>query len=296
VLIGLLLPAVQKVREAAARSACSNNLKQMGIAFAQHHDTLGCLPSGGTGPSTTGGRIMVNGAPAVYDKQGWGWTYQLLPYIEQTNLWQEPAGQEANIIATPVKTFYCPTRGRTQVVQNIAVTDYAGNGGSYGHWDSLTAPINSLDGPIVPTGQPRVTFARILDGASNTLLVGEKWLYYQWYNDRTSGGGSCIDNEGWANGWDNDGIAFSGISTGYYTPTEPPNVMLSNGVSSVLPLPDSQTSAWNCGFVFGSAHNGNFQCVFCDGSVHTVRYTIDPHVWHNLCAINDGNPLDLSAL
>ena len=116
--------------------------------------------------------------------------------------------------------FYCPTRrARRQVVQNIAVTDYAGNGGSYGHWDSLTTPTNSLDGPLVPTGQPRVTFAKITDGTSNTLLVGEKWIYFQWYNDRTSGDGSCIDNEGWCNGWDNDGIAFSGIQTTYYTPT-----------------------------------------------------------------------------
>jgi prepilin-type N-terminal cleavage/methylation domain-containing protein len=296
VLIGLLLPAVQKVREAAARSQCSNNLKQIGLAFANHAGVHGCFPSGGTGPSTTGGRTMVNATtPAVWDHQGWGWTYQILPYIEQDNLYQLPAGQEAAIIATPVKTYYCPSRGRVPVVNNIAVTDYAGNGGSYGHWTSLTAPTDSLDGPLAPTGAPRVTYASIRDGTSNTLLVGEKWLFVQWYNDRTSGGGSCIDNEGWCNGWDNDGICFSGIQTSVYTPPAP-NVALGNGSMSVLPIPDTQTAGWSCGFIFGSAHRDGFLGVFCDGSVHGIHYTISPTVWHNLCSMNDGNTLDLGAI
>ena len=143
----------------------------------------------------------MGGTPANYTSQGWGWCYQLLPFIEMDLLWSLPAGQEATIIATPPKVFLCPTRGRTPVIQGIGVNDYAGNGGSYGTWSSLTQPLNSLDGAITPTGGQPINFASITDGTSTTMLVGEKWLYYQWYDFRTTGAETCIDNEGWCNGW-----------------------------------------------------------------------------------------------
>ncbi len=148
ILIGLLLPAVQKVREAASRTQCSNNLKQIGLAFANHDNALGYFPSGGYGPSTEGGRTFSGGTPADYSSQGWGWCYQITPYLEQNNVWQVPAGEDEIVIATPIKVLYCPTRGRTPVVNEIAVSDYAGNGGSYGTFYSLTAPANSLDGAL----------------------------------------------------------------------------------------------------------------------------------------------------
>jgi len=280
ILIGLLLPAVQKVREAAARTQCLNNLKQIGLAFQNHHDAYGCFPSGGTGPSTTNGRTLTNGSPNLYATQGWGWCYQILPFVEMNALWSLPAGQEATIIASPPKIYLCPTRGRTPVVQNIGVNDYAGNGGTYGTWSSLTQPLNSLDGSITPTGGPLITLSIITDGTSNTLLVGEKWLYYEWYNLRTTGAETCIDNEGWCNGWDNDTICFSESGTN------------GGGPSTNQPPQSDFMTGWGCGLIFGSAHQSGFGTVFCDGSVHFINYNIDATSWHNLCAINDGGTVN----
>ena len=81
ILIGLLLPAVQKVRDAAARMKCQNNLKQIGLAFMSHHDVTGYLPTGGSG---------ATGNPAT-NRLDFGWTYEILPYIEQNGLYNLPS-------------------------------------------------------------------------------------------------------------------------------------------------------------------------------------------------------------
>src|SRR5271156_6187242 len=86
ILIGLLLPAVQKVRAAAARAQCQNNLKQLALAFHNHHDAIGVLPSGGT-TWTIPPTYLAPGQPATGSAQEAGWGFQILPYIEQTNVW-----------------------------------------------------------------------------------------------------------------------------------------------------------------------------------------------------------------
>src|SRR5262249_46144304 len=134
VLIGLLLPAVQKVREAANRMRCGNNLKQIALACHSFHDTLNRLPTGGNGADPVRGR---NGGVPVQDvAQTWGWAYQILPYIEQDNLWKDPT--DSNVKAMPVKIYFCPTR-RQPTVFNVnaggstglrAQIDYAGSLGT----------------------------------------------------------------------------------------------------------------------------------------------------------------------
>src|SRR5438067_5282706 len=157
VLIGLLVPAVQKVREAAARTKCQNNLHQMGLAFHMHHDTFGVFPTGGD--SWTLDRTFVNGVPANWTQQAWGWGYQILPYIEQQNLWATPDGSPGYagsassgtvaVASTPVSIYICPSlRGPTifpytqsgwsGANAKRAMGDYVGNGGTHS---------SSYDGP-----------------------------------------------------------------------------------------------------------------------------------------------------
>src|SRR5436190_1167413 len=113
ILIGLLVPAVQAVREAASRSTCQNNLHQMGVAFHNIHSLTKKLPSGGWGWDWVGDPDRGYGP-----EQPGGWVYNLLPYMEQENLrnlgkglnWAGKKAAAAQVLQTPVPGFNCPTR------------------------------------------------------------------------------------------------------------------------------------------------------------------------------------------
>src|SRR5690348_2827244 len=121
ILIGLLLPAVQKVREAAARTQCTNNLKQLGLALQTYNDTIGYLPPGGSNDPTKANAVNSSG-----NSVGWNWTYHVLPFVEQQNLYTQSRTVISN---TPVKTFYCPSRRAPAIYGSSAKSDYAGNAG-----------------------------------------------------------------------------------------------------------------------------------------------------------------------
>jgi prepilin-type N-terminal cleavage/methylation domain-containing protein/prepilin-type processing-associated H-X9-DG protein len=181
-LVGLLLPAVQKVRDAAARSQCTNNLKQIGLALQSYHDVNKQFPPGYT-----------SGVTATGDDTGpgWGWAAYILPYMEQQPLFAQialalPIEAPANAAArtTTVKPYVCPADAppatipvgpRSASGQLLSVTcelATASYTGSYG----VNEP--GVDGDGVFFRNSKVRIADITDGTSQTLLAGERSYRY----------------------------------------------------------------------------------------------------------------------
>jgi prepilin-type N-terminal cleavage/methylation domain-containing protein/prepilin-type processing-associated H-X9-DG protein len=267
VLIGLLVPAVQKVREAASRTQCQNNLKQFGVAFHSHHDALGYFPTGGWFWSST--PTYINGVPAVGAQQEAGWGFQILPYIEGVTVWK--GGNATNdddririAMGTPNPLFFCPSRRGPQVVSfsfpgffnnntiNIALGDYGAS-----NWE-LTGVVQQY----LP-----VRIANIKDGTSNTLLISERRL-----NLAHLGTPQYDDDVGYASGWDNDTIRQTDLP----------------------PKPDYFAAMGDGEMRFGSSHPGRFNAVFADGSIHSITYSINPTTFRLLGNMADGQPLPAS--
>ena len=265
VLIGLLLPAVQKVREAAARISCTNNMKQIGLGFHNYHDAQKRFPHAGSdGPTKT----CCN----ADDRVGWTWMYHLLPYIEQENLFNNTS--DSVVATTPVKIYYCPSRRPPTVYSNGARCDYAGNGGrnmnDVGKQGMLVRQWSTLTMPAGTPPDQRRTMTDVGDGLSNTILAGDKQCH------PTVLGSSGGDNEPWQNsGWDQDHVRFG----------------------EAVPEPDSShpdsRSATFWSVRFGSSHPGGFVAVMGDGSVKMIRYGIDAANWMRICLINDGEVINI---
>jgi prepilin-type N-terminal cleavage/methylation domain-containing protein len=177
ILIGLLLPAVQKVRTAAARTQSVNNLKQLGLAMQNHHDALGMLPDMG--------KLFSWPVPQASGLTQLGpWTYQLLPFIEQQNLfnnwmtaWNTPTPPAG--VSLGIKIYMDPGRGRPAVDSNGAArTDYCLN--SY-PFDGNKLSTSFGAGTPGTLTRP-LTLQSIVDGTSNTIFAGEKALPAVSYN------------------------------------------------------------------------------------------------------------------
>ena len=282
ILIGLLLPAVQKVREAANKIKCGNNLKQVGLAFQVHHDQLGAFPSGGlnwnlnrttTNNAADSALVVQSGTPTDYQTQAWGWAYQLLPYMELSNLWGNRDGSV--VTGTSLSLMLCPSiRGPTKFNYTGSIPngmraqmDYVGNGGTWGNFDPNN---NAFDGPLRPSGR-KLAVSDIKDGTSNTLLIGEKYLNLKIATTSSD----CNDDQGWTDGWDNDTICWA-RGTG--------------GAAGTILVPISNGSNGTCGGNFGTSHT-TLTTVFCDGSVHNIALTINPSTWLYLSGISEAGVL-----
>jgi prepilin-type N-terminal cleavage/methylation domain-containing protein/prepilin-type processing-associated H-X9-DG protein len=286
VLVGLLLPAVQKVRETAARMTCQNNLKQIGLGLTQHHTQFGVFPSNGYYPKGTTVLFSTQplGAPTPIP---WGignpnlppatqtgpWSYSVLPFIDQTNS-HDQIGNPLTVqaaVANVVKIYLCPTRGRqgAQVCPPIEPLGAVYAGWKYqfgappglnpwGKCDYAANPFIALNGGPFASNSKLVSVSDISDGASNTILEGEKSLDPDAY-----------DTGGWAN---DEPYVLGGT--------------LSLIRTGSLLLPDKAGLGMAALTNWGSAHQGTSQFVYADGSVHSLTYSVSGVVLAALLTIN----------
>ncbi len=307
ILIALLLPAVQAAREAARQTQCRNNLKQLALGCLNHEQLQHFLPSSGWNWGWSGDPDR-----GFTKRQPGGWQFNILPYIEQQALHDlgvgnNEAGRTATAL-TPLSVLNCPTR-RTSIrfsfnppngtfinivsaPASIARSDYAGNSGSVTNaqasyktvttlqegdsWtdsQGLTYLVNANDGGVFFV-RSMVKMGDITDGASNTFLCGEKYIDPDWYYTGQDAG----DDQCWTQAWDYDGNRYTYCS----------------GDPTYLPYfqPISDAPGYSDPFVFGSAHRNGFGMAMCDGSVHTVSYTIDLATYRLLGDRADGMPVD----
>jgi prepilin-type N-terminal cleavage/methylation domain-containing protein len=267
VLIALLLPAVQQAREAARRSQCKNNLKQVGLALHNYHDTFQYLPPGWIG--VTGLQHDVNGT------NGWGWASKLLPMVDQGPLFNlinfnVPIGNVANLTprATGLPVYRCPsdigpdkwtisTTGGSPLAE-LGRASYSGVFGKdeVDLCDGLAAGVPcSSDGLFFLNS--RLRFADVTDGLSTTTMVGERltraatgWLYT------------------WA------GVVATGDEA----------IVRILGDTDVTPNKDLIHMD-----EFASYHTGGAQFVLGDGAVRFISSSIDLQVYRNLASRNAGD-------
>lgn len=259
VLMGLILPAVQKARDAAARVSCANNLHQIGLAAHQYHDTMGSFPPGMRSYALKNPLHPLS-----------SWLTALLPYVEQGNLWnatvtayqqsRSPFKNPPHVgLATVVPIFDCPADPRSRQVQfaprdkfHVALTSYLGVEGQ---------DLYSRDGVLFRDSTIR--FADITDGSSNTLLAGERPasadLQFGWWyagaGQRFSGSGEMVLGVREPN--------LMPVTKGSCPP----------GIYSFAPgRLDNQCDM----FHFWSPHLGGTFFLFADGSAHFLSYAAAP--------------------
>jgi prepilin-type N-terminal cleavage/methylation domain-containing protein/prepilin-type processing-associated H-X9-DG protein len=319
ILIGLLLPAVQKVREAAARTQSANNLKQIGLAMHNHQDGQGALPNNGVYHYGT-----YYGGPTPQGAEGASWAYKLLPYIEQGNLYNNWS------FTASIKTYMDPGRGGSGLSSTAynggtnwsdvyvagAVTDYAGNAlvlgtGCLTQYNSTNGTYNN-DAAGSPSNwkRSRTRIEAISDGSSNTVLVGIKAMATDAYSNR--GQESFYDFP------ITDAGVYQASGMGLLRAMGPDhlNWMASPASDPVQPnydnyLPGSEFKHSNQTWVkttfevvrdrpglnainrWGSPYSGGGMFAMADGSVRSIRHGTDYQIMIPVCTPNGGEIITL---
>jgi len=305
ILIALLLPAVQQAREAARRSQCKNNLKQIGLAMHNYVDTYGHLPIGVTEQQYDASNNFTRSSGH------WAWGARILPFMDEAPLYEQlnldtgTPYDARNLLATPLDKFRCPSDETDSVnpSRGYEADHSAGDGSEY------PAATSSYIGNCVDTerngwgdngfGNPdyyagpfgvdvAIRLAQITDGTSNTILVGERVTTL---NGESTAGAVIYASPKLRYPTNGGGIASVLATIGY------------GGINAAAAPPGDFYEARRTGY--SSAHAGGAQFVFSDGSVHflgeNISYTCcgnnaaanlaNAGVFNRLIGRNDGSPI-----
>jgi prepilin-type N-terminal cleavage/methylation domain-containing protein/prepilin-type processing-associated H-X9-DG protein len=295
VLVGLLLPAVQKVREAANRMSCQNNLKQMALALHNYHDATGDFALS---------RDQLHGFSAHS---------RLLPYLEQSNLYNsinfnvnysDPAN--AQPMAATVKTFLCPSDSLVNVPPTLGATNYRANEGTSLVFGFGASDDQGVNGAMPPPNGPffedvKIRIADLTDGTSNTAVFSEhitgdfsNSIATERSDTFRPGTHPTTDDQAIAdcNAIDYTNLAFQGRSTvgapwlqGYHSTTIYYHSSLPNTRSCMFPPLRIMTTA-------NSQHPGGVNVALGDGSVRFIANSIDLATWRAMGTRNGGEVLN----
>ncbi|MEX2369253.1 MAG: DUF1559 domain-containing protein [Candidatus Paceibacterota bacterium] len=323
-LVALLLPAVQAAREAARRAQCGNQLRQIGLAIHNHHDSHNFFPTGGHGsnrlPTFTVAHDAEGGFPEVGSKQEASYLYQLLPFLEQQNIWEgdnygtaEDRGRR--ITAAVIPNFYCPSRRPPAAISND----------EWSHADHYQG--QNIGRPSTPLMKGRTDYTACCEyGRPSrlrhflpTIFGSDADIDAVGLRDMSYGSGFAKRSEYWhADGPRGLGlVTFSSISDGASTTLFVSEKRMSSnavgnntendrhgwvagwhretvGRADELPGPDiAQNLNWERASAFGSAHPAGFNALFGDGAVKNLPYRIDLVTLARMGHVADGRSYEM---
>lgn len=289
ILVALLLPAVQQAREAARRSSCKNNLKQIGLALHNYHDTHRAFCPGDIGVTATPPTAWCLKTTGLYTEPGAPWTVLILPYLEQSALYEQfnfnerfslmwrrtvYHGHATNHTAgdRQLSAFECPSDPLATAENHIS--NYRGVMGGGETYECGSSLYRFYRNGILYVNS-RTRFGDITDGSSNVFLVGES-IY-----NAISSVGSTGQGMGWASSVSlrNDGrhpANLTGAQDGINTWSGRPEINDANGVTS---------------HTFGSRHTGGAHFLMADGSVHFFSENMNIGTFRSLGIRDDGQPV-----
>jgi len=295
ILIALLVPAVQKVRDAAARTQCTNNLKQIGLGLHNYHDTFKKLPPAVQLKPSFGADVNAN-----ENNIGPNWAVLILPYIEQTALYNQISGSIPNYMATgdqtwrnirnvSVNIYLCPSESNNATLGNRAGGNwargnYAANAGPVGggvNGNSGNANFG-LNGKAVMWRNEAYTIQGIPDGSSNTIMTN---------HIRVGPNGDDMRGS-WAFGMVGGSITSACPAGDCYGPNDTGDH--ADDLAGCTNDRANRMGCWGGGYGQAnarSAHTGIVIAALGDGSVRTVNDSVDQRTWYCLNSAADNQPV-----